>query len=236
VTARLIWFNQVDSTSDEAKRQLADGRRPPFAIAASHQTAGRGRMGKSWVSPSGSSLLVTLAIEPLVPAHELAFASIAVGVSLADWLRHLGVPVALKWPNDLRVDGAKISGILCEQADGVLLVGVGVNWADAPRIPGCKTCAVLDFVDPGLDRSARVQDLVDRLLAGLNSWSELGNAPIAERFWSMAEREVRYEHAGAVGRPVGIADDGALWLEDATGKRHRVVAGILCDKEAECAS
>jgi len=235
VTPRLIWFNQIDSTSDEAKRQLADGRRPPFAIAAAQQTAGRGRMGKTWVSSAGSSVMATLVVEPRMPAHEAAFVSIAVGVSLADWLRHLGVPVALKWPNDLRVEGSKLSGILCERVGDALLIGVGVNWAEAPQIAGCDTCAVHDFVDPGLDRSARVQGLVDALLAGLRSWRELGNAPIAERFWSMAEREVSYEHAGAVGWPVGIANDGALWLQDATGERHRVVAGILCDKEAEWA-
>jgi BirA family biotin operon repressor/biotin-[acetyl-CoA-carboxylase] ligase len=178
---------------------------------------------------------VTLVVEAPAAAAEAAFASLAVGVGLADWLRHLGVPVELKWPNDLRVDRAKLGGILCEKVGERLIVGVGLNWTAAPQLAECTTCSVVDFVDPGLDRSARAQGLVEALLAGLQAWQELGAAAVAERFWSLAERQVRYEHDGVVGRPVGVADDGALWLEDAAGIRRRAVAGILDDEEVKCA-
>ena len=78
----------------------------------------------------------------------ITLAPLAVGCGLADWLRELGAPVALKWPNDLRVDGAKIGGILCEVYNDALLVGVGLNWFEAPSIPDQASACLQQFCPP----------------------------------------------------------------------------------------
>ena len=109
---------------------LALQSRAPLLIAAEEQTAGRGRRGRRWHSALGASITFSLARRISRPTRELPALSLVAGVAVARALRALGVPVRLKWPNDLEVEGAKLGGILVETRGGShAVIGIGVNHA-----------------------------------------------------------------------------------------------------------
>lgn len=128
-----FWVEErVDSTNAVAMRYLA-GHEPPFVVVAEAQSAGRGRRGRTWVSPYGENLYFSLVIRIDRSATQLQALSLVVGVAVLRALRQLGVSGAgLKWPNDLLVAGKKIAGILLEltgdPADVChVVIGVGIN-------------------------------------------------------------------------------------------------------------
>lgn len=128
----------IDSTNSELMRRARNGQAEPALLMAANQTAGRGRMGKTWQSKTGDSLTFSMSL-PYSPGS-WAGLSLAVGVSLADSLQTLLEsqetmlaipPVQLKWPNDVWLDGQKLAGILVETAHAgtsrCMVVGVGIN-------------------------------------------------------------------------------------------------------------
>ena len=116
----------VTSTQDEARRLLSIGRaKAGHVIVADEQSAGRGRFGRTWLSPSGG-LYATYLVEadPLIALRS--------GVAIVEALDQIGVRAALKWPNDVLLGEAKLAGILVETTDALALVGIGVNLIGAP--------------------------------------------------------------------------------------------------------
>lgn len=143
-SARLLRFEEIDSTNAEAARRAASGERGPLWILAGRQTAGRGRSGRVWATPQGN-LAATLLFAPPSPPVEAAFYAFAAGLALAEATAQSlpALPreaIRLKWPNDLLVKGGKASGLLLEASGGGvsravdwLAVGMGVNLAEAPE-------------------------------------------------------------------------------------------------------
>lgn len=127
------FFPEIDSTNSEGERQLAAGRAVPFVVASCRQTAGRGRMGRRWHSPDEGNLYLSFVFRPqLAPSAMQAF-TVWSGASICECLAtNLDLPVRVKWPNDLLVDGRKVGGILTEariDADRTrdLILGLGLN-------------------------------------------------------------------------------------------------------------
>jgi BirA family biotin operon repressor/biotin-[acetyl-CoA-carboxylase] ligase len=151
----ILSFDSLDSTSDEALRQLQAGREPPFWVLARVQTGGRGRLNRPWASPPGN-LYASHALRPGAPAPISAQLSLVAALAAHDAMSPrlaAGVRRALrlKWPNDLMLGDAKLGGILIETApsrsrlDGpALVIGIGLNLAIAPQIAGREiACANL---------------------------------------------------------------------------------------------
>lgn len=137
IEAPARWLEVVGSTNSEASEWAASGA-PEFAlVAAGHQIAGRGRMGRTWQSVPGRSLLFSLVLRPQMAPEAAGLLTILAGAALARAGRSLsGLDLRCKWPNDLLIGEAKAGGILCESVveRGFLshvVVGVGVNL-DAP--------------------------------------------------------------------------------------------------------
>ena len=141
---RLLSLDEVDSTNDEGKRFVAEGERGPLWIVAGRQTHGRGRLGRQWVSTPGNlhaSLVLSGGSHPSL-APQLGFVA---GVALIDAVRRvtgLGERLALKWPNDLLLDGGKLAGVLLEGVpiatgdpraphECIVVIGIGVNCVSA---------------------------------------------------------------------------------------------------------
>lgn len=119
-------LQQVSSTQDEARRLVEAGESGRgHVIVADEQSDGRGRFGRTWLSPAGG-LYATF----VVASHPLI--SLASGVAVLRALARFGVDARLKWPNDLVIGGRKLAGILIETAGDVALVGIGVNLREAP--------------------------------------------------------------------------------------------------------
>jgi BirA family transcriptional regulator, biotin operon repressor / biotin---[acetyl-CoA-carboxylase] ligase len=98
-------------------------------LVAESQTAGRGRMGRQWVSPPGAALTFSVLLRPTaVPQGSRGWVPLLAGVAVALAVRaQTGVDASLKWPNDVQVNGSKLAGILAEQAGGAIVVGIGLN-------------------------------------------------------------------------------------------------------------
>lgn len=145
----LLTFDEIDSTNEEARRQALDGEPGPLWILARRQTAGRGRRGRVWESPSGN-LMATVLLRPQVPAAKAATMSFALALAAHRAILKAfeaaaitqAPPVSLKWPNDVLISGRKVCGILLESGGGeggsditFLAAGIGINLAMHPEAP-----------------------------------------------------------------------------------------------------
>jgi BirA family biotin operon repressor/biotin-[acetyl-CoA-carboxylase] ligase len=151
----VTWLDEVVSTNDEVAALARAGAPEGVVVVADRQTRGRGRRGRTWEAPAGSSLLVSVLLRPATP-H---LAVVAAGLAAADACRSssTGLQPTLKWPNDLVVDGrGKLAGILAEAAGpgGRVVVGLGLNvdWGDTPLPAGATSFAA--SAGGGADRSA----------------------------------------------------------------------------------
>ena len=124
----MFFYEEIDSTNDEAKRLLRDGKASfGDVVAARRQTAGRGRRGRAFVSPGGDSVYASFILKPPErPAEQriTAFAAVAVCLAIE---RTTSYRPGVKWVNDVLADGKKICGILAESVPGAVILGIGVN-------------------------------------------------------------------------------------------------------------
>jgi BirA family biotin operon repressor/biotin-[acetyl-CoA-carboxylase] ligase len=235
----LVTYARIDSTNEEAKRLAAAGARAGTLVWADEQLAGRGRRGRIWTSPPGN-LYVSLLLRPGCAPSIACQLNFVAAVALAEAVTALlppGASVALKWPNDVLVDGAKVSGILLEAAAGAdhvidwLVVGVGVNITSHPpatpypatslrREGSCCTPAVA------------LEAFGERFESWHEIWSGSGFGPIRDR-WLVSARglgepiEIRLERETLYGRFSDLDETGALMLDMGNGGRRPVTTGDL---------
>ncbi|SHL09243.1 biotin--[acetyl-CoA-carboxylase] ligase [Rhodothermus profundi] len=221
------YLGRTTSTQD-ALRAWAEAGAPEGAVVlAEQQTRGRGRRGRSWVSPPGAGLYFSVLLRPRLPLTELLRLSLAAGIALAETAEVGG----LKWPNDLLApDGRKLAGVLVEaelrgEEVRFLLLGIGLNVHAAPLPP---EATYLEAYRPGLRRV----DLLAKLLARLEYWSErLTDAAAICTAWSRYSytlgRPVRIDTpAGLVeGVAEALASSGALQVRLADGTLRTISAG-----------
>jgi BirA family biotin operon repressor/biotin-[acetyl-CoA-carboxylase] ligase len=212
----------VDSTNSELMRRARAGRAEPVLLVAEHQTAGRGRLGRSWASAPGASLTFSLGL-PLAPV-DWSGLSLAVGVALAE---SLDPAVRLKWPNDLWVEDCKLGGILVETAgfgeaagaSRYAVVGVGLNVAEREAEGLSTPPAWLQALAPGLDAPAALLRVAAPLVAALQAFEQFGFAPFQARFQArdaLRDREVLLSD-GTAGTAHGVSEAGALLVHTAAG-------------------
>lgn len=228
---------ECDSTNSRLMALAEAGAASGSVLVAEHQTAGRGRRGRSWLSNSGDSLTFSL-LWRFPPDTSLAGLSLAIGVALARELESLGIgEVALKWPNDLLLNGRKLAGILIELVPGprpqAAVIGVGMNLRLPRAMPEelRRMAAALTEADVILP-AANI--LLARLLATLHEqlqgFSVSGFAGIRAQwlarhaYMGQAVAVISDFAAPIEGLCRGIDDDGALLLETATGVQ-RIISG-----------
>ncbi len=201
-------------------------------MSAARQTGGRGRLGRAWDSPPGN-LAASCLIRPRVgegSPTELAFV-MALAVFDAASRFVVAARLQLKWPNDVLLDGAKLSGILLERAGDAVIAGVGVNLQAAPALPGRATIALaaaMDASPPGPDVFLPV--LAASFAESRKIWAESGFAAVRQHWLDRAHplgTPLATTQGGHVisGTFAGLADDGALLLADADGQVHVIWAG-----------
>ena len=246
VAARLGALEVLAETDSTNARVLGAGRPVGQLVAclAEHQSAGRGRRGRRWLSPPGAGICLSVGGRLSAAPSDYAALPTAVGVACAAALEALGVPgIGLKWPNDLLLDGGKLGGILIElrgesQGPATLAVGLGLNVRLGPAaraaieavggLPPADLAGGL--AGATLDRNTVAAALVAAIAASLErAPAGLSEATLAG--WRQRDvfrdRAVRIEDAGAgrVGIARGLDPSGALLLEAPDGLRHRVTAG-----------
>ncbi len=240
IEPRWIELDEIDSTNAEAMRRALTGERGPLYIRANRQTAGRGRSGRPWAAAPGNLALSRLgrigAPPGLVPQLSLV-AGVAVWTAVATVLGESdnGGLLQLKWPNDVLLDGAKLAGILVEATvvggEPVAVIGIGLNVAHAPDVPGRRTAALAAVArcEPVLDQISR--EVARCLEAALVLWDEGRGFEAIRRGWLAASvREgaamTIESKAGKVsGLFAGIDADGALLLADEAGRLRSYAYG-----------
>jgi len=219
------------STNEEAKRLARNGAAEGTVVVAGRQTGGRGRLGRTWESPEGGAYC-SFVLRPNVPPSTIAPLPLVVAVGAARALTALGVPVRLKWPNDLLVGGRKLGGILLEVAaepDCVewVVVGCGVNVASGP---GENAAAVRDFV-PMASVPGVAAAVLDAVAGAYREFLHEGFGALRREYEALSALTGRVVHvANALGEAVaegavsGLGEDGALVLSGPSGET-RVHAG-----------
>ncbi len=243
---RLVYFDEVTSTNDVAVGLAESGAADRTTVLARAQTSGRGRRGRSWHSPPGAGLYVSI----LLRGPQSPLVTLMAGVAVAEAVRERsGVPVELKWPNDLVVRlvhenpaGAacprsrKVAGLLAERlplaaGEGVVMgIGINVGRADYPvELVGRATSLGAEARTP-VGSAVLLADV----LSGVERWRRMlaahGSADLLAqwRAWSPSSQGVRVAWNGHgtryTGVTAGIDQDGALTV-DCSGRTERIVGG-----------
>ena len=230
-------FDVIDSTNEEAKRLALAGEPGPIWITAARQTAGRGRRGRAWDSPSGN-LAATLMIRPGRPANECAQLSFAAAIAACDMLQHFapGTQFRVKWPNDVLANGTKIVGILLESASkggeppDWLAIGVGVNLASHPE--GLEYPATslkgLGATVPSADDA--LLHLAANFAGWYDAWASQGFASLRDAWLARAQGlggriRARLAPEETTGGFEGSDGTGALILRETAGTIRHIAAG-----------
>lgn len=227
---QIFTFDEVDSTNAVAKRYALEGR-GECAVAAARQTAGRGRLARSWESPRGEGLWFSLLLRPEnVPAAQAGGAVFVAALSMAEALSPFG-PARIKWPNDLVMGGKKLCGMLAEAgfAQGMcdwIVLGIGVNLLQT-AFPEALPHATSLLLQTGACLAP--QELLPRFLSCFEPWYERwqreGLAPILEGIRPLsATLGQRVKIQGREGEALDFREDGAL-LWRVEGKTEAVLAG-----------
>lgn len=233
--AALAIHDTLDSTSAEARRRFDAGETGPVWILAKRQTSGYGRRGRAWSQDLGDLAATWLAPapQPIETAGQLSFV-VALAVSDALAQAAPGAEIALKWPNDVLIGGAKAAGLLLElwTASGrasAVGIGVGVNVVSRPEGMPYPTARLLDVAA----KAPSPEELVVTIDAALDQWRRMwardGFAPVRAAWIARAHGlggpiRVRLPDAELDGDFVDVDDDGALVLQCGEARR-RISAG-----------
>lgn len=263
--ARVLHLAEVGSTSTALREAVAaDPAGWPHlsVLATDHQTAGRGRSGRAWLTPPRAALTASLLLRPRVPLERAPWLTLLAGLAVVRALPAGSRAVGLKWPNDVLIEDAgaalagwgtarKLGGILTEllPPDGgpVAVVGIGVNLtqdASALPVPSATSLALVGLPVPSPEE---LLTAVGNELGGLvRRWTEHdGDARAAGLLTEVAAacltlgRDVRVERPGGGvlhGRAEVLDDDGCLLVRDPAGDLQRVLAGDVLHVRADTGS
>lgn len=223
--AALKIFDTLDSTSAEAKRRAGAGEAGPVWFLALTQTAGYGRRGRNWEQRAGD-FAGTLLFKPDAPPERWGQISFIVALALAGVFDEV-MPeekIALKWPNDVLVDGGKCAGVLLENLGAHLSIGAGVNIVTAPEGLPYKAARLIDHAAAPPAPQKLAERLDHHFWTFYRRWRTEGFSPIRALWLARAaglggEIVVRLPHEEFSGVFEGMDDSGALILRSPAGKR-----------------
>lgn len=232
------WFTEVTSTNDVAKQMAKAGAPHGTTVVAGHQTGGRGRMGRSFSSPAGMGVYLSVILRPQCPAEQLMHLTCGVGTLMCDAVQDVcGVRPKLKWINDLILDDKKLGGILTELSlgkEGIVqyaVVGIGINCnqlqSDFPAELQ-KTAISLDMhtgkkTDPAFLTASMLKKLFDTDLPG--NAAALMAAYRKDCVTIGRPITVLQEAAAYPATALDVSDDGALVVQAQDGTIRKLQSG-----------
>jgi BirA family biotin operon repressor/biotin-[acetyl-CoA-carboxylase] ligase len=233
------YFDRVGSTNDEARAWLAADPPHLSVVIAEEQTAGRGRVGRRWLTPRGAALAVSVILrpEPVVP-EAVALLNGLGALAISEALMRWELEPAIKWPNDVLLNGRKVAGVLPEAQwqggtlRGVVL-GMGINVRREAVPPPEQVSFPAGCVEEALGEGIERTLLLREVLSALIHWLEYWEAPSFVQTWEarLAFRDERVAVRPPAGTPVegivrGLTEQGNLRLEVA-GEEQVFTAGEL---------
>jgi BirA family biotin operon repressor/biotin-[acetyl-CoA-carboxylase] ligase len=236
---------QIDSTNRAVTEMMAAGAPAGTVLVADTQRSGRGQWGRQWQSPPGG-LYLSLGIKPELPAHRSAYLTLASAWGLTTSLANLGLPVQVKWPNDLVARGKKLGGVLAETRieQGLVqeaVIGLGLNGFNPVPATGI---ALQQLIQPGLIQPERPPGPLNTLeglaaialyglMQGYLHWLNLGDEAFLQVYQArLVNLGQRIDLDGEDAEVVGVAPSGNLrvrllapWGEAATVKTLEIEPG-----------
>jgi BirA family biotin operon repressor/biotin-[acetyl-CoA-carboxylase] ligase len=247
VGREIQFFSSVGSTNDLLKAAARNGAAEGLIFVTDEQVAGRGRRGRSWTAPAGTSLLVSILLQPTwLPAADAFLLTMLAAVAAAEAIEAVtALSVDLKWPNDLQIGGRKLGGILVETEMShtqlrwtVIGCGINVNWNPRviPELAATATSLSAELGQP-IARRVLLQGLLSRLDA---RYALLRQGQRSALFGEWRSRlhtlgqAVRAEtpHGPLLGIAEDVTLDGALILRDDHDQQHIVTAGDVTIRPA----
>lgn len=200
---KVLSFDKISSTQTYAHNMIANGTAADHTvICAAAQYAGRGRYRRKWVSHHGN-LYASFIFKSPERDPRLAY---TVAVAIIDTLASYGIGATIKWPNDVLIDGKKVSGVLIEYAGRFVIVGIGINVHSNPTVAEYQTTKLDKYVD-----NIELADLLSRLAKKLDKWMN-AEFDSVRRCWmeSAAGLNGLVKYRGEMVELIGINDAGAL--------------------------
>lgn len=221
---KIITLKTTDSTNSEAKRRVEKTGETFFAVSAGMQTAGRGRFGRAWQTPEGN-VAVTIVVPLPEETSALPSVSLMTGIAIHDALSFFvkNADIRLKWPNDILINGAKISGTLIEADSNALYVGIGINRIATPVDVPYATATLEQFT---FKESSEVVELLVKLWCDyFDAWRTFGFVSLKNSYTTRMSRlnervEVAFDAQKSnkvSGTCRGVDDFGNLLIEKDSG-------------------
>lgn len=237
IGSSLICLAEIDSTNARARQLAEQAAAEGTVIIADRQSAGRGRLGRRWESPSAVNFYCSILLRPQIPVQQAPQLTFLSAVAVAETLNHLyQLPAKVKWPNDVLIDGKKVAGLLNEMSSEteqihfvILGIGVNLNMTREQFPEELNYPATSVFLETGtrIDRATFVRGFLQRLDRYYAEFLDDGFGPIRcrwEALSSLMNARVQVDNR-MTGTVVGLDSDGGLRLQLDDGQIERVLAG-----------
>lgn len=236
---KIIYYKQLDSTNLEIARLAAQGASHGTVVVAQEQTAGKGRRGRSWESPAGENIYMSILLRPKFAPDKAPMLTLVMAYSVAEVIKQQGFPeVQIKWPNDLVLSGKKICGILTEmqlngsEVDHVVVgVGINVNTRKFPSELEDKATSLLLESGKQFERETIVQKVVGHFENAYQQFVKEQDLSFLQKVYNTmlvnAGKEVRVLEPGNeyMAYAQGINSRGELLVRTSEGEEKAVYAG-----------
>ncbi len=243
VALNLSFYPVIDSTNNVAKAAGLEGLASGFLAVADKQDAGRGSRGRSWVSPAGYNVFMSLMVRPGIPMDKASGLTLVMALSIAKGIEDVcaGANPGIKWPNDIVLNKKKICGILTElhmmpdQNDYFVVIGVGINVNQEPSLFPDEirqtAGSIFSETEKEIDRSELIAACMKRFEENFEKYVKTQN--LSELRDSYEKRLLNIGNQVRILDPkgeyeavaLGISDEGALLIEHTDGKREAINAG-----------
>jgi BirA family biotin operon repressor/biotin-[acetyl-CoA-carboxylase] ligase len=228
------------STNDDLQVLAARGAPEGTVVLADQQTHGRGRQGRTFASPAGVGIYLSILLRPTIALEQLPQLTLVAAVAAADAITAVcGLSVTLKWPNDVEVGGRKVAGILTEAVlrtgePAVVIIGIGINvnttLAQLPPTLHDRVTSLALASGAPVSRPLLIIRLLSCLEDCYDTFYRAGMAAIIlrwQQYGRLYGRTVQFSEGSDLqtGHAIGLDDDGALVVQKADGTRHRIISG-----------
>ncbi|GJL79886.1 MAG: hypothetical protein NPINA01_28750 [Nitrospinaceae bacterium] len=238
--SKILVFDTLDSTNDQARRSLKEGAQEGLVLIAESQTKGRGRMGRTWVSPPQTGIYLSVILKPPIEPEHLPQLTLLAGVAVVQAVnKFTHTKAQLKWPNDILLNGKKLSGILSEydaapNGEKAVIIGIGVNAnhspADFPQelLPFATSLKI--ETGQAIDRLALAAVLLGHLDREYHAYLKDGIPAILKKWMQHSDmfgEKITVTKAGSVihGTATKLDDNGRLLIRTANGEELALDSG-----------
>ena len=238
---------ETDSTNEWAKRLSQEGAPHGTLAVAEFQSAGKGRLGRRWQAPEGSSVMMSLLLKPEFEPRYASMQTVVMGLSVAQAIQKTGTEVSIKWPNDVLLNGKKLVGILTEMSAefghiNYLVVGIGINVCVphdmVPEELRPAAISIADAAEGKVDRVALLAKVLDYLEYYYDIACREGFGPILDQWRDYSitlgkQVKVIAPDKTYVGTALDIDETGALQVKKEDGTVETVLAGDVSIRPAQ---